>query len=87
MIQKRKFIIRHKDGYFIDLHYRKATDVSTAARFSGQEDAEHFYARGLYRAQDPENYEVCSIIISYVVEVQPDVQEERLDQEHSNCAG
>jgi hypothetical protein len=70
LIEKRKFIIRHKRGYFINVMYEKARDFDTAVRFGSWEEANYFLREGHYAAPDPDNYEIYTMLITYELEGQ-----------------
>lgn len=71
MIQKTRYIIQHKSGHFINLHYEpiKPEHFDRAARFNTEEEANHFYRDSHYRAPDPQNYRAVPMTITYELEV------------------
>jgi hypothetical protein len=68
---KRRYIIQHDCGKFINLHYEFVTDIDKAARFSSQEEAEHFFKESYYKADKPEEYRAVPMKITYELEVEP----------------
>lgn len=71
-MQKRRYIIQHDCGKFINAHY-EFTDIDKAVRFSSEEDAKHFYKESYYKADRPEEYHVVPIKITYELEVEVNV--------------
>jgi hypothetical protein len=65
LIVKTKYIIQHRAGHYINLHYDPIKEFNRAARFESIEEANHFYRDSYYKVDDPENYFVVPIKISY----------------------
>lgn len=89
MVQKTRYIIRHMSGNFINLHYEIAKDIDKATYFYTKEEAEHFFKNSYYKTDKPDDYEVVPMRITYELEseVNPNVPQERINQEHCSRIG
>lgn len=73
--ERTTFIPMHKDGHFIDIYSQPVTDFMKAVRFNYEDDLEKFLL-GRYGPNDPQNFRVIEIDVTYRLRVNVDVQQE-----------
>jgi hypothetical protein len=61
---KRRFIPKHMDGHYITIMNERTKEEDRAARFHTAEETQRFL-NGQFGPQDPENYKVVPLEITY----------------------
>lgn len=71
--ERTRFIPQHKNGHFIDVYAQPVTDFMKAVHFNYEDDLEKFLL-GRFGPDDPQNFRVAKINVTYQLEVPADVQ-------------
>lgn len=64
---RTKYVIRHKDGYYINVRLEPKDDFMRVDRWSSVDDI-HDFLHSHYAPEHPEDYEAVPINITYEVE-------------------
>ena len=79
---KHRLALRHNDGRYLSWspsNYPLTPHEDEARRFYKAEEIAHFLSDSHYRPADPDEYEIVTLKITYELEVQEDVPQERID--------
>lgn len=72
--ERIRYVIQHRDGWFINLKGERKDDFMAASRLT-EEEAEVFLT-GRYAPENPEDYHPQPVRITYELEVETNVQQE-----------
>lgn len=73
--ERIRYIVRHKDGHFINILCETVTDWMKATRWNSVEEVDGFLT-GHYAPPDPDNYYAHPIHITYELGGTENVQQE-----------
>lgn len=65
--ERLRFIPQHKKGHFVDVHSQPVEDFMKAVRFNREDDLE-VWILGRYGPEDPQNFRVVTMKVTYEVE-------------------
>lgn len=65
--ERLRFIPQHKTGHFVDVHSQPVEDFMKAVRFTREDDLE-VWILGRYGPEDPQNFRVVTMKVTYEVE-------------------
>ena len=82
---RHKWIPQHHNGHFITLRCEPTDDESHAARFPTAEDC-LIFLNGIHGPREPLDYKPVKLRITYELESEEDVQQERVDQQDSGSS-
>lgn len=60
----RSYVVKHKDGYMVNIHFEPVKSIRYAFRFNHVEDFNNFMI-GYYKPESPEDYFLQEIETSY----------------------
>lgn len=68
MVIKYRYVPRHKNGHFINIYSEPTEDFMKAAHFSREDDL-NIWILGRYGPDDPQNFHVVPVKVTYELEV------------------
>ncbi|RCW44253.1 hypothetical protein [Paenibacillus prosopidis] len=58
------YVVKHKDGYMVNVHFKSVESIKFALRFNHVEDFKNFMI-GHYKPENPEDYYLQPIKTTY----------------------